>query len=110
MVKHKGDLLPCPFCGEEAELAEYKGKETSRWYVGCTNEKCGAELELTGGFATRIQAEKSWNSRHDLRITAVIGKWEDNFDNIRQFKCSRCGSIHAVASQYCPDCGAKMEL
>ena len=52
-------LLPCPFCGGEAEL--YKGFEEPDWYkchVGCS---CGATMFTRYG--DRDETIEAWNRR-----------------------------------------------
>lgn len=66
-------LLPCPFCGGEAEYYTYEQEhdlydsntlgfletyETTEHCVGC--EEC---LAMVGPFVTKKQAIKSWNTR-----------------------------------------------
>ena len=38
------------------------------------------------------------------------GRWEDySIEKWIYAKCSECGTVHDVRSNYCPNCGAKME-
>ncbi len=59
-------LKPCPFCGEDAALW-YFPKDSVRnyesYYVGCTNDHCGCEMEHKGGWKTYDDAVKAWNRR-----------------------------------------------
>ena len=38
----------------------------------------------------------------------VHGRWEPYRKNLG--KCSECGEVVQIRSNYCPDCGAKMDL
>lgn len=38
----------------------------------------------------------------------VHGRWEPYHKNLG--KCSECGEVAQIRSNYCPDCGAKMDL
>ena len=52
-------LLPCPFCGGDAELFIDEPKE---WYVSCTNPDCGCEADLPLA-RTSQEAIEAWNRR-----------------------------------------------
>lgn len=60
-------LLPCPFCGEDAAIWYYPASErlnrSDSYYVGCTNDHCGCEMEHLGGWKTYEDAVNAWNRR-----------------------------------------------
>ena len=59
-------LLPCPFCGEDAAIWYFPIdglRNHESYYVGCTNNNCGCELEHTGGYRTLEEAIEKWNRR-----------------------------------------------
>lgn len=60
-------LLPCPFCGEDAAIWYYPAGERftrkDSYYVGCTNDNCGCEMEHPGGWKTYEDAVNAWNRR-----------------------------------------------
>lgn len=58
MVKY--NLLPCPFCGHEAEF-EKLGSPRRSMIVACTN--CGCRLESGDVFGLTSSSGLAWNSR-----------------------------------------------
>ena len=60
-------LLPCPFCGEPAAIWYLPQHERpllkEAYYVGCTNDNCGCELDYPGGYKSRDDAVSAWNRR-----------------------------------------------
>ena len=102
------ELLPCPFCGGEADISdEGLGTEPERYWVFCANSRCF--VEGTPAFTTEAEAIEAWNTRHDR--TCKIYRISSTRD-IR--KCSLCGK-HMYFSNpfarenlnYCPNCGAR---
>jgi len=66
-VSHKIDLLPCPFCGSEADIT---ANEYGAPRAGCTNEDCGARLpdwltvEKDHSFFEKLElVAEYWNKR-----------------------------------------------
>ena len=53
-------LLPCPFCGGEAEVIDL-GNPNDDSYVHCTNRKC--EVQQIARY-TDAEAITAWNTRH----------------------------------------------
>ena len=105
-------LLPCPFCGGEAEYGVTMAGEE----VYCI--RCGAAMPRQ---TSRAAAECAWNTRtasgddfsravHDSHL------WRRVNDNI---KCRNCGlNIESVipldgcnrnAIMHCPNCGRRVE-
>jgi hypothetical protein len=53
-------LLPCPFCGNKAELIRIP--EPQYWYgVKCTN--CGANIKKSNGMSVPVDCVRKWNTR-----------------------------------------------
>ena len=66
------ELLPCPFCGSEAELihSEMFGSDSlSQYYsVACTNKNCDMgkpDCFYDSGENNKKAIIKAWNTRHD---------------------------------------------
>ena len=55
-------LLPCPFCGKEPEVDNYKIKDIKHWNVSCMNDACLVHAE-TDDFELKKEAIKAWNKR-----------------------------------------------
>ena len=64
----KKELLPCPFCGGEAEIIDIDKilKLKLRYSVGCSEEFCGARIG--GLFKTTNEAIALWNTRVPRKI------------------------------------------
>ena len=60
----EGELLPCPFCGGEAQLWQYKVSENYLKAACCSSEDC--PMENPGGSfeaQTKREACALWNKR-----------------------------------------------
>jgi len=114
-MSEKIDLLPCPFCGcEDAGLHENVSMvdDNVSWSVDCNN--CGASVIEN----TAEQAAEAWNRRaivHESEKDARTGEWishKERHNSARYiyYKCSECGYEDGYPPNYCPNCGAKMEV
>lgn len=60
-------LLSCPFCGEPAAIWYFPQHDRpllkEAYYVGCTNDNCGCELDHPGAFKSLDDAVSAWNRR-----------------------------------------------
>ena len=100
------DLLPCPFCGGEAEFEVYGGTACA---VVCQTCQCGTSTVcLDDG----TQAVEAWNRRAERACSNVSGR-------PGEFECSECGATLYGGDEtgfwidngdlvYCPSCGAKV--
>ncbi len=90
-------LLPCPFCGGEAEFEVYGGTACA---VVCQSCQCGASTVcLDDG----MQAVEAWNRRADRTCHAV--------DEECTWECDRCGYVGDSTTHgysFCPGCGARV--
>ena len=92
------ELLPCPFCGGEAQHYE---DGYMQHYIVCTNRGCYAR---SFGFEFEDEAIAAWNSRAERTCR--------NADDHKTtwFICSECGRHWYVSKRYnyCPSCGRKV--
>jgi Lar family restriction alleviation protein len=117
------ELLPCPFCGGEAEIVALHPYEETP--VGICCSRCPAifaDGTTYSGFKeydTEAEAIAAWNTRAE-RTCENVGERCD-------FACSECGArLYTKMSDgytmilgdeetillkpnYCPNCGAKMD-
>jgi len=61
-MKSKIELLPCPFCGGEAEVAAH-GIHEGRFIVRCLTAKCNRT------YRTEVEAIAAWNTRPSVVLT-----------------------------------------
>lgn len=121
------ELLPCPFCGGEAD--EYEGEYGNGIYCMQCGAMVGEPIHLDFDIAERVnyeQAVEAWNTRaDDYRQAAEYWKrmYEEAFaertctrekhgvkmDGSPRLRCSLCGyGIGDKRFNYCPNCGAKV--
>ena len=54
--------LPCPFCGENPVIDNYKLRGVMFWRVGCINDNCFVDVE-TIEFKSGEDVIRAWNQR-----------------------------------------------
>jgi len=55
-------LLPCPFCGKNPVVDNYKIRGVKVWNVGCLNDDCQVHVE-TDDFESLEETIQAWNNR-----------------------------------------------
>ena len=89
-------LLPCPFCGGEAELDEYCGK----YVVFCKNASCSWRK-------TKAEAIEAWNTRHERTLSE-----KDALDVVYEHICGdgydADGRAKSIIHELAKMCGAKV--
>lgn len=100
-------LLPCPFCGGEAEI-----RGEILLFVRCA--ECGTRLG-EGYYATKAEAIAAWNTRAE-RTCRIEGRYGNQY-------CTCCGEMVGTWDSeselyidgnmvelwnYCQNCGAKV--
>ena len=93
------ELLPCPFCGGEADVIDY---DDECWVAHqCAN---GTSVE-TNSYATEAEAVEAWNTRHVDTCKFV----PDGMMNSKLWLvCSACNGYVSAdydPPRYCPHCG-----
>jgi hypothetical protein len=63
-AKHTPELLPCPFCGEDARLSYHNHSMT--WRAECSNWRCGSKSTCE----KQEMVIEAWNKRVDATETA----------------------------------------
>jgi len=58
-------LLPCPFCGGEAEIERLE--DPTIWFVDCSQCKC----QLDETYETKEDVIEAWNTRRSLSVTKI---------------------------------------
>ena len=128
-------LLPCPFCGGEAELHPSYDMDTSEvdgWFVWCNNKECECAPETREHF-TEAEAIEAWNTRAEMSYEDIAILLDELGLSERTCKfvsskgsdyppvCSACGyelgiydcawyedGTYGYERNYCPNCGAKV--
>ncbi len=98
------ELLPCPFCGGEANIIDHHNDDGSV-SVGCNNDTCLGFSGLGWLYKTEAEAISAWNTRAELGS----GTCRDVSANPLRFECSECGGLSIeIAPRFCPCCGREV--
>ena len=87
-------ILPCPFCGGEAEVIKAHSSFPLPYTVICKTEECGASV---GNYSkTREEAIAAWNTRKPVekvidQLEDLKCKYENIFDYCTKGRCSDYG-------------------
>lgn len=110
-------LKPCPFCGGE-DIYETYSQEcslgTKNPEIFCNSCKAILSIEDDSPYMTcdedyayrKAKTKEAWNTRAERH-----GYWKQATPFVDTVECSECGyqwPEPAMASKYCPDCGALM--
>lgn len=103
------ELLPCPFCGGEAELEKTPGGLFS---VGCADwRNCFGFWTSCRYYCTESEAIAAWNARAErtckefgsVRIWQSCNVWS------HELSCGHdVDTLDQEPPNYCPNCGAKV--
>lgn len=101
------ELLPCPFCGGEAEIGYPLRYRNDIFTNQACCSKCGAAIYGEGIAANgaTTNTKKKWNTRAERTITPVL----DDHD-WPVWRCPDCGQPINRADRYCSSCGAKIKV
>lgn len=86
-------LKPCPFCGAEAEIVR---NGSGSYFVRCADKQCAAKTRLY--HENENGARLAWNRRAERTCSPVFGE------------CSECRWPLSDFANYCPHCGARIEV
>jgi Lar family restriction alleviation protein len=113
-------LLPCPFCGGESLLRDRYaiGVASTKHYI---RECRHCKATFAHRFRSIKKANEAWNRRANLgsceNELIVRGEWKPIFKGADTCECSVCKSkgfsdsdFGFIATPYCPNCGAEMEV
>ena len=112
-MSNETTLLPCPFCGGEAEVRRLDldaiDDGLQVYGVWCVDDLHAVEHggwqhgHYIDNYATKAEAIAAWNVRAERTCRIVMDG--------PLGKCSACGDEcfgDAHAARYCPSCGAKV--
>ena len=104
------DLLPCPFCGDEAE--DYDSDFGNGIYCTGCGAMVGEPIHLDYRVDERItyeQAAAAWNTRAERTCRITSEEYDDLLDVFTtHFSCGHSKSGRAEFFNYCPNCGARV--
>ena len=114
-MRETNELLPCPFCGGEAEIESIEWIEPALNLHGAKCKHCGAESAVG---ETKALAIGAWNTRAERTCENAYEYRDSNgvlHRDARLFKCSECGfkvndfygDDEQSFPRYCPNCGAR---
>lgn len=106
------ELLPCPFCGGEAETVEHDSTYLHGFFAHCANDDCPNTVE-TDIYPTEAEAIAAWNTRHEetckVKELETIAQTLSMASWLSWGECSECGCLTPVDSTFCIHCGRKVE-
>ena len=109
------NLLPCPFCGGEAQTLNQAPKGTG-YSVGCNDDECRGFIALSWIYDTEAEAIAAWNTRAERTCHALpqltdtvcsVTRWGLTWE-FGYWRCSECNCENFEGAKYCMVCGAKV--
>lgn len=99
------DLLPCPFCGGEAETLTAESMHVG-YLFGIMCNDCCSRGDVYG---TEAEAIAAWNNRTERTCRVEHRPVNQELRCRSWLECSECGAeIENYEWNYCPNCGAKV--
>ena len=103
-------LLPCPFCGGEAQMHFHR--YLGPWYsVSAVHaDRCPMDMKYPRSYATEAEAIAAWNTRAERTCEVVRSRFEDLVDEwCFELSCGHSAwTSDSEPPSYCPECGAKV--
>lgn len=71
-------LLPCPFCGTDAETERSEGYTGRKWFVRCKNSRCYLFIHNKETvFERKVEAINDWNIRAEPELPELPESLKD---------------------------------
>lgn len=102
-------LMPCPFCGDEAHTRQLSSVDGRLYSVSCSTEGCYG-YETQAWYELPRDADEAWNRRAKwtCRMVRASGVDEKRGDKRAWPVCSECGGAIRSNDKFCPNCGARV--
>lgn len=103
------ELLPCPFCGGEAEMLTAESMNGG-YLFGIMCNDCRSRGDV---YDTEAEAIAAWNTRAELgsgTCECIAEYAESPIDGkkIVLHRCSACYELMRPHMRHCPNCGARV--
>lgn len=101
------ELLPCPFCGGEADIKKWTS--TPFAIVVCKTKDCPCSSFGTNCYNNEQEAIEAWNTRTERTCKVLNEEVDDLYETV--FTNLSCGHYYNGCKEfvnYCPRCGAKV--
>jgi len=98
------ELLPCPFCGGEAEILTAESMNGG-YLFGIMCNDCRSRGDV---YDTEAEAIEAWNTRAERTCKGIDTFEELSGTDCPAWKCSECGELFEIYGHYCTNCGAKV--
>ena len=105
------ELLPCPFCGGEANTLEEPYVVDVRYSVGCNDDECRGFIGLSWLYKTEAEATAAWNTRAErtCKEYGSVRVWQSCNVWSHELSCGHeVDTLEKEQPNYCEVCGAKV--